>query len=149
VVWLPKERDLIVCDNDDNKIAVIAKASESKQFARAGIIAAAPALYEAVIATLWVFRVMAEHGSGPAALAAQDMIPSLESAVAAAIFWGRLRKKPLSVPDRERNGVAHKVTRPSSNACVLPGDARNDTARRTVLPGRCALQRLVLQADPS
>jgi hypothetical protein len=94
VVWLPKSAP-IVCDHGDNKIAVIAKASDDKQSARAGIIAAAPALYEATISALRVFQAIAEHGSGPAALAAQDMIPSLESVVVAANFLGPITQESL------------------------------------------------------
>jgi hypothetical protein len=85
----------IICDLGDNKIAVIAKTSQGKLLARAGIIAAAPALYEVMISALGVFQAIAEHGSGPAALAAHDMIPSLESVLEAANFLEPITEEAL------------------------------------------------------
>jgi hypothetical protein len=48
-----------------------------------------------MISALRVFQAIAEHGSGPAALAAQDMIPSLESVLEAANFLGPITEEAL------------------------------------------------------
>ena len=46
------------------------------------LIARTPALRDAVKASLTVFRLIAERGTGPSAEAAGDMIPCLESVMA-------------------------------------------------------------------
>lgn len=84
-----------VRDQKDRTIATIAEASKNKMLVRAGLIAAAPALYEATQAALLVFRVLAERDSGPAALSAQDMIPALEDAINAANMLGSVSEKAL------------------------------------------------------
>ena len=82
-------------DQKNGMIATIAEASKKKMLVRAGVIAAAPALYGATEAALQVFRVMAEREAGTAALAANDMIPALESALEAANLLGPVTQKAL------------------------------------------------------
>jgi hypothetical protein len=85
----------IILDQDNHKIASIADAIKEKMLARASMIAAAPDLYEAVDVALQVFKAMALHAKGEAALAAQDMIPVLESALEAANFLGEITPEKL------------------------------------------------------
>lgn len=95
IVWESDGENPMIFDQGDHQIASIAGASKEKMLARAGIIAAAPDLYEAVDLALQVFNVMALHGVGDAALAAQDMIPALESALAGANFLGEITPEKL------------------------------------------------------
>lgn len=85
----------MILDQGNYEIASIVAASKEKMLARASMIAAAPDLYEAVDVALQVFRVMALHAEGEAALAAQDMIPVLESALEAANFLGEITPEKL------------------------------------------------------
>ena len=85
----------MILDQGNHQIASIAGASKEKMLARASMIAAAPDLYEAVEVALQVFKVMALHAEGEAALAAQDMIPALESALEAANFLGEITPEKL------------------------------------------------------
>lgn len=84
-----------ICDQEENQIASITEASRSKMLAHAGLIMAAPELYDAIDASLKVFRVMAEHGDENSALAAQDMIPVLQSALDGANFLGTITAEAL------------------------------------------------------
>lgn len=95
IVWESDGENPTILDQRNHKIASIAEVSKEKMLARAGIIAAAPDLYEAVDLALQVFKVMALHGEGEAALAAQDMIPALESALEAANFLGEITPEKL------------------------------------------------------
>src|SRR5689334_16073132 len=70
-----------VLDQHNRLVATVAGEPESTALARAGLIAAAPALYDAVDAALMVFRVMAEHGDEKAAAVGADMIPAMQSAL--------------------------------------------------------------------
>jgi hypothetical protein len=85
----------MIRDQGNHEIASIASVSKEKMLARASMIAAAPDLYEAVDVALQVFKVMALHAKGEAALAAQDMIPALESALEAANFLGEITPEKL------------------------------------------------------
>jgi len=85
----------MIRDQGNHEIASIAGATQEKMLARASMIAAAPDLYEAVDVALQVFKVMALHAEGEAALAAQDMIPALESALEAANFLGKITPEKL------------------------------------------------------
>ncbi len=62
----------------EEKLMAFVPGSLEEVLPRAMLIARAPSLRDAVAASLAVFRVMAEHGTGRGQLAAQDMIPSLE-----------------------------------------------------------------------
>lgn len=95
IVWKGDGENPMILDQGNHKIASIADAAKEKMFARASMIAAAPDLYEAVDLALQVFKVMAVHGEGEAALAAQDMIPALESALGAANFLGEITPEKL------------------------------------------------------
>lgn len=95
IVWESDGENPAILDQSDHRIASIAEASKEKMLARASMIAAAPDLYEAVDLALQVFNVMAVHGEGEAALAAQDMIPALESALEAANFLGEITPEKL------------------------------------------------------
>lgn len=86
----PQIRDL-----DDHLIATIHDASEDKALARSSLIAAAPGLFDAVIGALEVFQAIAEHAEGPAALAAGDYIPALESALEGAHFLAQVTPEAL------------------------------------------------------
>jgi hypothetical protein len=87
-----------VLDQDDALIATVAGDHDQGALTRAGLIAAAPELYDTVRVTLMVFRVMAEHGDENTALAASDMIPTLESALDGASFLGEITPEVLSAP---------------------------------------------------
>jgi len=76
----------IIRDLSDFPIASLRPCSEEKALIRAALITSEPGLYDTLKSSLDVFRVMAEKDVGPASLAARDMIPSLESALAAADF---------------------------------------------------------------
>lgn len=94
-VWESDGENPAIFDQSNHKIASIAGASKEKMLARAEIVAAAPDLYEAVDLALQVFKVMALHGEGNSALAAQEMIPALESALEAANFLGEITPEKL------------------------------------------------------
>lgn len=94
VVWVGDDFPPSICDLDGNPIATIHKSSNHKTLARAGLIASAPGMFDALIGALEVFRVIAEHAEEPASLAAEDMIPILESALEAANFLA-----PISVEE--------------------------------------------------
>ena len=79
---------VFVKDQANNVIANIYATSGEKALVRASLIASAPALLGATIGALEVFRVIAEHAEEPSNLAAQDMIPVLESALMAASMLG-------------------------------------------------------------
>ncbi|MFA7096724.1 MAG: hypothetical protein WC383_09630 [Gammaproteobacteria bacterium] len=98
VVWEADEQAPVVRDVEGNPIATIHPASDEKMLARAGLIAAAPGLFDALTGALEVFRVMAEQAEEPASLAAQDMIPVLESALAAANFLAPISGDSLRGP---------------------------------------------------
>lgn len=95
IVWKGDSENPMILDQGNHKIASIADAAKEKMFVRAGMIATAPDLYEAVGLALQVFKVMAIHGEGKAALAAQDMIPALASALEAANFLGEITPQKL------------------------------------------------------
>jgi hypothetical protein len=84
-----------VQDQDGHPIATV-HGREDIALPRAGLIAATPALLEATIGALEVFRAIAQHAEGPAALAAQDFIPVLESALEAASWLGPVTVETLS-----------------------------------------------------
>lgn len=86
VEWDDDDSPPVVCDLDGNPIATVHKSSNEKTLARAGLIASAPGMFDALVGALEVFRVIAEHAEEPASLAAEDMIPVLESALEAANF---------------------------------------------------------------
>ena len=86
IVWPCRGAAPVIKDFHDNAIATIAEASDEKMSGRAQIVAAAPDLYETIVAALQVFRVIAEYGEGQSVDAAQDMIPVLESALDHANF---------------------------------------------------------------
>lgn len=89
----------VICDHRDNRVAsIIETHDDEKTLRRAAIIAAAPDLYEATTLALQVFRLIAEHGDGDAALAARDMVPALESAVEWADFHGAITPETLIGP---------------------------------------------------
>lgn len=98
VVWETDSVGPIVRDLEGNPIAAVYLSSDEKTLARAGLIASAPSLYEALIGGLEVFRAIAEHAEGPASLAAQDMIPVLESALEAANFLAPISGDALRGP---------------------------------------------------
>jgi len=95
IVWKGEGDNPMILDQDNHKIASIADAPKEKMLARASLIAAAPDLYESVDLALQVFKVMASNAEGEAALAAQDMIPALESALEAANFLGEITPEKL------------------------------------------------------
>jgi hypothetical protein len=78
-------------------IATLHKSSEEKMQVRAALIAAAPGLYSTLKSVLDVLQVMAHEEDGqPAGLAAQDMIPAVEGALAGADFMGEITPGKLS-----------------------------------------------------
>jgi hypothetical protein len=85
----------IIWDLSDFPIASLQPCSEDKALIRAALIASTPGLYDTLKSALDVFRVIAEKDVGPASLAARDMIPSLESALAAANFMGPIEPDQL------------------------------------------------------
>lgn len=87
-----------VKDLAKNIIANIRASSEKKALVRAGLIASAPALLDATIGALEVFRVIADHAESPSNLAARDMIPVLESTLMAANMLGRITDELLEGP---------------------------------------------------
>jgi len=95
VICPPDESATVICDLGNNPIAVMATSAQN-MLARAGLIAAAPGLYDAVLGALEVFAAMAEHADGPAKQAAEDMIPVMESALAAANLMGEVSPDVLS-----------------------------------------------------
>lgn len=95
ISWEPDGDSPMIRDQGNHEIASIAGATKEKMLARASMIAAAPDLYEAVDVALQVFKMMALHAEGEAALAAQDMIPALESALGAANFLGEITPEKL------------------------------------------------------
>ena len=88
VVMEPDNTSAFVKDSAKNVIAHICASTDRKVLARAGLIASAPALLDAVMGALEVFRAIAEHAEEPSSLAAQDIIPVLESALSAASILG-------------------------------------------------------------
>ncbi|MEW5791530.1 MAG: hypothetical protein ACOY4L_11230 [Pseudomonadota bacterium] len=84
VAWEADSPVPVVRDLEGNLIATVHTSSDEKTLARAGLIASSPGLYDALIGALDVFLAIAEHAEEPASLAAQDMIPVLESALEAA-----------------------------------------------------------------
>jgi hypothetical protein len=84
-VVISKGASPAVCDLHDKPIATIHGAGR-KALSNASLVASAPALLEATKAALDVFRVIAKRETGTASLAAQDMIPSLESVLSASEF---------------------------------------------------------------
>lgn len=82
---------LIVHDLSKRPVATLAKCNAKKALPRAALIAAAPGLYDTLRAVHEVFCMMAENeGNSPAGLAAQDMIPLVENALAGADFMGKI-----------------------------------------------------------
>lgn len=65
---------------------------------RAALIAASPGMYDALLGVLEVFQVIAEHGDEPSSLAAQDMLPVIESAIEAANGFGAVNVDTLQGP---------------------------------------------------
>jgi hypothetical protein len=98
VTWEPEGSPPVVRDLANNAIATIHASSDETAMVRAGLIASTPALLESVAASLEVFRAIAEHAEEPANLAAQDMIPVLESALSAASFMGPVTDDTLNGP---------------------------------------------------
>ncbi len=86
----------VIKDRSGNAIASLHACGEKKAFARAALIASAPGLFDTLQSTLVLFRVMADQDEGPAALAANDMIPVLESALAAAEMMGSVTPAKLA-----------------------------------------------------
>ena len=95
IVWEADGENPMIRDQGNHEIALIAGATKEKMLARASMIASAPDLYESVDLALQVFKMMALHAGGEAALAAQDMIPALESALEAANFLGEITPEKL------------------------------------------------------
>lgn len=89
------DSSVFVKDQANNVIANIFASSEEKALVRASLIASAPALLGATIGALEVFRVIAEHAEEPSNLAAQDMIPVLESALMTASMLGAITDELL------------------------------------------------------
>lgn len=85
-----------VLDEANNLIATVAGEPERRALARAGLIAATPALYDAVEAALIVFRAMAAHGDEKFAAVGAEMIPAMESALEGANFLGEITPEVLS-----------------------------------------------------
>lgn len=98
IEWDADDSPPVVRDQDGNPIAAIYKSSNEKTLARAGLIASAPGMFDALIGALEVFRAIAGHAEEPASLAAQDMIPVLESALEAANFLTPLSAEALKGP---------------------------------------------------
>ena len=89
------DSSVFVKDQAKNVIANIYASSREKALVRASLIASAPALLNATIGALEVFRVIANHAEEPSNLAAQDMIPVLESALMAASMLGAITDESL------------------------------------------------------
>lgn len=87
MTWGSGEVPLIV-DRQNNPIASLAEATKDTMLARASLIMAAPELYDTTKIALTIFRSIAEHGDEHSSLAAQDLIPVLESVLAGANFLG-------------------------------------------------------------
>ena len=98
VEWNADDSPLVVRDLDGNPIATVHQSSNEKTLARAGLIASAPGMFDALIGSLDVFRAIAEHAEEPASLAAQDMIPVIESALEAANFLAPVSVDALKGP---------------------------------------------------
>ncbi len=96
VAWAGAGQPAVIKDSANNIIATIYPTSERKSLSRAGLIASAPALFDSLVGALEVFRAIAEHAAEPANLAAQDMIPVLESALDAANLLGPIAEEDLT-----------------------------------------------------
>ncbi|HXV79748.1 MAG TPA: hypothetical protein VEG60_07700 [Candidatus Binatia bacterium] len=96
MVWDSGAPAPAIRDQQDNTIVTIAKSSEEKMLARASLIAAAPELYEATLASLQVFTVFSQRFEGPVADSAQDMIPMLQSVIDGASFLGQISKGAMT-----------------------------------------------------
>ena len=77
-------------------IALIGSGTSELMLARGTLIAATPELYESVDVALKVFMAIAQYGDENSALAAQDMIPPLQSALDGANFLGAITPDVLS-----------------------------------------------------
>ena len=92
IVWESGAAVPEIRDQQDNTIVTLAKSSDKKMWARASLISAAPELYEAAMAALQVFTVLAQRFEGPVAESAQEMIPMLESVINAPNVLGQITK---------------------------------------------------------
>lgn len=98
VEWKADGSPPAVRDLDGNLIATIHQSSDNKTLARAGLISSAPGLFDALTGALDVLRAIAEHEEEPASLAAQDILPVLESALEAANFLAPISVSALIGP---------------------------------------------------
>ncbi len=83
VVMDPTEAGALVCDLSDAVVARVYGQSEDEVLARAELIARAPTLGDATRGALQVLRRISEQAGGVAGSAARDIIPDLETALAA------------------------------------------------------------------
>jgi len=87
-----------VLDQQNNVIATITADTNERALARAGLIAAAPELYEMTSLVLMVFEAMALSNDENAVAAAADMIPPIESVLDGAAFLGVPTPQMLTGP---------------------------------------------------
>jgi hypothetical protein len=82
----------VICEMQSKRpVATLHACSDEKALVRAALIAAAPGMYATLKAVLEVLRMMAQEEKGqPAGLAAEDMIPAVEHALAGAGFMGEV-----------------------------------------------------------
>ncbi len=88
----------VIRDQKGNLIATIHGHSLSNRLSRAGLVMSAPAWLDALIGALDVLHHLAEGPPVQARLAARDMIPVLESALAAANMLGTIYQADLIGP---------------------------------------------------
>lgn len=87
MIWENGDLPRIV-DRQNQPIVSLAAATKEAMLARASLIMAAPELYDTAKVALTIFRLIAEHGDKRSSLAAQDLIPVLESVLEGANFLG-------------------------------------------------------------
>jgi hypothetical protein len=86
----------VIEDLPESPIASLHACSKSNSLARAALIASAPGVYpHAAGGALRVLEIMAEKDAGPAVAVAKDMIPAIESALAAAEAMGPIAAAKL------------------------------------------------------
>lgn len=87
----------VVCEMQSKRpVAMLYACDDEKALVRASLIAAAPGMYATLKAVLEVLRMMAQEEAGqPAGLAAEDMIPAVEHALAGADFMGEVSPSAL------------------------------------------------------
>ncbi len=87
-----------VLDQENNVIATVTASTPERALARAGLIAAAPELYEMTSLVLMVLQAMAQSDDENAIATAADMMPPVESVLDGAAFLGTPTPEVLTGP---------------------------------------------------